>query len=104
MPLPVALATLVGTGAIIIPLARRVLLGVGFGLVAYIGIGALWDSIQSNIASYLGGVSSSILTILGIARVDDAIQVVLSAGSAKLALRGLNAAGSLIMPRWRWID
>jgi len=104
MAIPAVIAAWVGAGAIAIPLARRILFGLGFGLVTYIGIGALWDSFEANIISSLSTLSTSIVTILAMARVDDAIKVVLSAGSAKLALRGLNAAGNIIAPRWKWID
>jgi len=104
MPFPVALAGAAAAAAIAIPLLRRALVAIGFGLVAYVGVGLLWDAIQDNITANLGQASSSILAILGLARVDDAIQVVFSAITAKLALRGLNAAGALISPRWKWVN
>lgn len=102
MPVPAIVASVVAASAVLVPLARRLLLGVGFGIVAYAGIGALWTSVQTEIAANLSATSGSILTILGMARVDDAIQVILSAGTARLTLRGLTAAGSIFAPRWKW--
>jgi len=104
MALPAALAGLAALAPVILPLARRVAWGLGFGVVAYAGIGALWTEIQSQIWSNLGGTSASILTILGMARVDDGLQVILSAGSAKLLYNGLNAAGIINRPRWKFND
>jgi len=102
--MPAILAWLAALGPVVVPLVRRAAWGLGFGVVAYAGIGALWTEIQSQIWGNLGDASASILTILGMARVDDGIQVVLSAGSAKLLYNGLNAAGVINRPRWKFSD
>jgi len=98
--MPAILAFLSALGAVIVPLAIRVMVGLGFAAVVYTGVGAAWDWFGTNIASTLGAVSASVVSILAMARVDDAIQIVLSAGSAKLALRGLTAAGALKRVVW----
>jgi len=83
---------LVALGPIIIPLARRVFIALGFGAATFTGISVLWSNLETLIWENLGASSSSILTILGMARVDDAMKVLLSAGSTVLLLKGLNAA------------
>jgi len=93
------LAWLAALGPVVLPLARRVLFGLGFSAVAFTGIDAIWTSVQTQVWANLGASSASVLSILGMARVDDAIKVVLSAGSAVLVWKGLNASG--IITRWR---
>lgn len=100
MPAPVVIAAIAAVGASILPLAIRVLAGVGIGVATYTGISAVWDNAQAGIWSNLGATSGSILTILGMARVDDAIKVVLSAGSTILLLKGFSAATGAIT-KWR---
>lgn len=104
MAIPVALAGIFATGAIVVPLVRRALFAIGFGLVSYVGVQALFDAIKAQMMGYLGGASSSILALLGLAKVDVAISLVFSALSIRLGFMGLNAAGNLIRPRWRWND
>jgi len=101
---PVWVAALIGAGPIIVPLARRLLVGIGFGLVTFLGVSTLWSNLQANILSNMGSTSASIATILALARVDDAIVLIMSAGTSLLALRGLNQAGNIVAPRWKWID
>lgn len=94
--MPLVLAWLVALGPVIVPLVLRALWALGFGVVSYVGISTMWDSIQADIWGNLGNTSASILTIIGLARVDDAIQVILSAASAVLLLKGLNLATGAI--------
>mgnify|MGYP001318987389 FL=1 len=95
MPLPLVAALWAGLAAIIVPLAVRVVVGLGLAVVTYLGVSALLDNATSQLYSYLGGVSSSVLVIIGMARVDDFIAVILSALSAKLIVKGLTQAGAL---------
>lgn len=97
------LAWFAALAPLVVPIVRRALAGIGFGLVMYAGVSTLWDSIQSQVWTNLSASGSSILTILGLARVDDAIKVVFSALSTKLILNGLTATG-IIRPRWKFID
>lgn len=101
MALPLAIAIWSGLAATIVPLAVRLLLGLGFAAVTFVGIGAAWEAAQAAIWSNLGGVSANVLTVVQMARIDDAIQVVLSAASARLLYAGLNAAtGGITKGRW----
>jgi len=104
MPLPLVLGGAAVSGIIVIPLVVRALLGIGMAVVTYTGVQLLWTNIQADIWGALGSVSANIATILVMARVDDAIAVVFSAGTSKLILKGLNAAGAFSRVRWKFID
>jgi len=104
MALPLALGGALVGGAIGTALVTRVLLGIGFGVVTYIGVQALWTNLQDGLWASLGQVSGNVMTLLVMARIDDAIAIVLSAGTSKLILRGLTAAGALKLARWKFID
>jgi Protein of unknown function (DUF2523) len=100
MPAPAVIAAVAAIGASILPLVIRVIAGLGIGVATYTGISAVWDNAQAGIWTNLGGASASVLTILGMARVDDAIKVVLSAGSTILLLKGFSAATGIVT-KWR---
>lgn len=100
MPLPLAVIFWGALSSVIVPLATRVLVGLGFGAITYGGIGLLWDSMQDNLVASLGSLSGSIVTILAMAQVDDAIKVILSAITAKLVVNGLTAAGAISRVRF----
>jgi hypothetical protein len=85
-----------------VALAVRVFVGLGFAVVTYNFVGPMWDDAVSSIASNLGGTSANIQVVLTLARVDDAIAVVLSFGFALLVLKGLNAVtGAVSRGRWK---
>lgn len=93
--MPAILAFLAALAPVAVPLATRIMVGLGFAAITFAGVGALWSQVEAAIWSNLGSVSTNVLALLVIARVDDGIAVILSAGAAKLALRGLTAAGAL---------
>jgi len=101
MPVPLVVGIWAALAAVIVPLGIRLLIGIGFAAVTYVGIGALWDAAQASIWSNLGAAPTSVLTILAMAKVDDFIKIILSAGTAKLLFAGLNAAtGGITRRRW----
>jgi len=104
MPWPIALGGAAVSAIIAVPLVVRVLTAIGLSVVTYLGVNALWETAQAQIWALLGGVSANILTILVMARVDDALMVVFSAGTSKLILKGLNAAGAFSRVRWNFLD
>lgn len=102
--MPVWLLTLISLGPIVVPLARRVLFALGFGLVTYAGTSALLSTLKAQVITHIGESSESILALLQIANVDVAITTVFSAYGIKLGMMGVNAAGNLIRPRWRFTE
>lgn len=92
------LRMLAALGFGIVPLARRVLAGVGFTFVIYKGLDAVISAASAQMWAYLGSLPSSIMVILGLARIDDALTLILSAVAAKMVYQGVSGA----ITRGRW--
>lgn len=94
MPLLVAsllggLVDLAGT------LAGRVLLWLGFQITTFAGISSSLDWIKAQIASSFSGLSTTALDVLGALHVGTDLAIVAGAITARLALNGLSAGGSI---------
>lgn len=90
MAIPVIAATLIGglisvTGTIV----GRVLVALGVGVVTYTGVQVGIDSLLSNLDSAVSGVPADILGLLGFMRVGEAMNIIISAMSARMLLNGL---------------
>ena len=90
MALPVIAASLIGglisvTGTIV----GRVLVSLGVGVVTYTGVQVGIDSLLSNLDSAISGVPADILGLLGFMRVGEAMNIIISAMSARMLLNGL---------------
>ena len=90
MALPVIAASLIGglisvTGTIV----GRVLVALGVGVVTYTGVQAGIDSLLANLDSAIAGVPADILGLLGFMRVGQAMNIIISAMSARMLLNGL---------------
>lgn len=90
MALPVIAASLIGglisvTGTIV----GRVLVALGVGVVTYTGVQLGIDSLLSNLDSAISGVPADILGLLGFMRVGEAMNIIISAMSARMLLNGL---------------
>ena len=94
------LAVITAWRPLILPLVVRLLAGLGFAAVTYTGVGSLLDTVTANLWASMGAAPAGVLTILQLARVDDALTVIISAVAAKLALKGLTAAGVLKRVSW----
>jgi len=102
MALPIVGAFVAALGATIIPMAIRLLAGIGVAVITYEFVGPMWDDMVEQITTNLGLADASIKVILVMARVDDAIAVVLSFGFSLLVMKGLNAiTGTVSRARWR---
>lgn len=90
MALPVIAAAAIGglisvTGTIV----GRVLVALGVGVVTYTGVQAGIDSLLANLDSAIAGVPADILGLLGFMRVGEAMNIIISAMSARMLLNGL---------------
>lgn len=90
MALPVIAAAAIG-GLISVTgtLVGRVLVALGVGVVTYTGVQAGIDSLLSNLDSAIAGVPADILGLLGFMRVGQALNIIISAMSARMLLNGL---------------
>jgi len=71
---------------IILPIVYKVLAALGVGFVTFVGIGALLSGIEAYVRSLFSQVPDKIFTILGMAQVDIAINIMFAALSARLAI------------------
>ena len=90
MALPVIAAAAIGglisvTGTIV----GRVLIALGVGVVTYTGVQAGIDSLLANLDYAIAGVPADILGLLGFMRVGEALNIIISAMSARMLLNGL---------------
>ncbi len=90
MALPVIAAAAIG-GLISVTgtLVGRVLVALGVGVVTYTGVQAGIDSLLANLDSAISGVPADILGLLGFMRVGEAMNIIISAMSARMLLNGL---------------
>jgi len=68
----------------------RALSALGFAYLTYTGIGSLMDKIESYIKQLFGALPIEIVQIMGIAKFDVAINIVLAALMARLLLVGMD--------------
>lgn len=76
---------------VVVPLAVKVLKALGIGFVAYVGINAVMSEADSYITGQLGQVAADMRGLLGLAKVDVAINILLSAITTRLTLSGVSA-------------
>lgn len=96
--MPAALLPLLATflGSIVAGLAFRVLASLGFAYVAYVGIGKLIDTVEVYIRGLFGALPVEVAQILGLAKFDVAINVVIAAIIARLMLAGMDKVSGTI--------
>lgn len=78
------LSTIVG------PLAAKILTSLGLGAVTYIGITALLAAVRTYVIGSVGGLPGDIAMLFGLLKVDIAINIMLSAVTARAVVAGMN--------------
>ncbi|KXU37181.1 hypothetical protein AXE65_00595 [Ventosimonas gracilis] len=76
--------------AIVGSLVFRALSALGFGYLAYTGLNSLMDSIQSYLYGLFGALPVEVMHLLGLAKVDIAINITFAAMAARLLLVGMD--------------
>ncbi len=76
---------------VIVPLVVKVIKALGIGAVLYVGINVVMGQAESYITSNLGQTAADLRGLLGLAKVDIAINILLSAVSTRLTLSGVSA-------------
>lgn len=74
------------------PLVKMVMRMLGVGFVAYVGSNLLLDQVRSYVQSHMGQAALAIQQILGLAKVDVAINMFLAAVVTRMVLSGLDKA------------
>ncbi|MCY1277695.1 hypothetical protein D9M70_264000 [compost metagenome] len=72
------------------PLVKMVLRMLGVGFVTYVGTNLLLDQVRSYITSHMGQTGIVIQQILGLAKIDVAINMMLAAVVTRAVLSGLD--------------
>ena len=88
MPILPIIATFLGS--IVSGLVFRALASLGFAYVSYVGIGYLIDQVDGYVKALFGAVPPPVAAILGMARLDVAINIILAAVIARLLLAGMD--------------
>lgn len=76
--------------SIVGPLAAKILTSLGLGAVTYIGITALLTTVRMYLINNVGGVPADIAMLFGLLKVDIAINIMLSAVTARAVIAGMN--------------
>ena len=87
-------------GLSIIPLGWKLLRGLGFAAVSYVGISAALDGLKDLAISKLGSVPATWINVLGLLQIDVVLSITFSALAARAILRGVDKAGKLDTFRW----
>jgi hypothetical protein len=68
-------------------MVARVLATVGFGMVSYVGVSVAVDNAKAMIHAQLGGISSDVLNLMGLAGLDVFLSLIVSAYFGSLVYR-----------------
>lgn len=79
--------------AIIVPLVKKVLVALGIGVVTYGALTVLFSQVQSAVISAYGAMGSTTLQILALGGVTQAIGIILSAMSVRVAMIAIGHFG-----------
>ena len=91
--MPAFIVLLLGTlGPILMSVAGRVLVGLGIAVVTFAGVDLALNALKVDVFSQLSGLPATILTVLYLTRVDQAINLIFSALVASVAIQGLQGA------------
>lgn len=92
MAVPFIPAMLAGIWAFIktaiVPIIFYILAAVGIGLVTYQGMDLLFNALQSEVQSRLSGLPSDMVQILGLLKIDVAIQIIFASYVSALTFKG----------------
>lgn len=82
------------------PLVKKLFAMIGVGFVSYIGINALTSSVFEYATANMGQAAVAVQSILGLAKIDVAMNIYLSAVTARFVIAGVNAAGKSRRQVW----
>ena len=72
-------------------LVGRVLLSMGIGYMAFTGIGAMMDAIQTTVLGSISGQGAVVASLAGVLQIGTCINIMMSAITIKLSLAGLTS-------------
>jgi len=82
-------------------LLAQALVTLGISMVTIGGFSVAWEAIRSGVINNYGGLPSDVLVYFSIAKVPNALSVILSAYASGLGIRGLTSVGVLKRVVWK---
>lgn len=86
-------ALLVGLAPILTNVFFQILLSLGVGFVTFTGMSVALGNLHTFAASQWSGLPSAVLQVLGLLRVDQALNLLISAATVRFTLQGLTGGG-----------
>lgn len=77
-------------------LVFRALAALGFSYITYTGLNSVVGTIKSYVVGLFGSVPPDVVQILGLAKIDVAVNIMISAVIARLALAGMDRVSGSI--------
>lgn len=94
LAVPVVVAWLLGVlGPVLMSVVGRVLVALGIGVVTYAGMDVALEALRTQVIQNLGALPATIVTVLYQTKVDQALNIIVSALLGSIAMRGI--AGSI---------
>lgn len=81
--------------ALAAPLAKRVLIALGIGVISYAGYSSIVDQVRSAVIAQWGSLSASAAALLSIGGVGESLGIILAAVSARAALMAAERFGRI---------
>jgi predicted naringenin-chalcone synthase len=100
MPFPaipsIVAVLLGGLGRLLGSKAGQILFQLGFSAVTFTGVTVGLGTLKADVLGYLAALPATMVTILGLMRIDQGILIIFSAMTAKLAMQAVDGA----VTRW----
>jgi len=94
MPIPLVAGAAI-LSATIVPLAVKLIAGLGFGFVVFQGLNLLLSETRLYVMEQFQNLPPEAWAMMAIARVDVAMSMIFSAYTVRLVLMGVNGAGGM---------
>jgi len=86
-------ALLVGMASVLSGVAFQVLIALGVGFVTFTGISVALTALHDFAAAQWGALPTAVLQVMGLVKVDQALNLIISAAAARFTLQGLTGGG-----------
>jgi hypothetical protein len=83
------------TGVMIAAIVRWVLMALGLGVLYFFGIEPFFEMVANSVDLLFDGAPPAVLSLLGIARVDEAVNIILGAFAFNVALMVYSRLGQV---------
>lgn len=87
-------------GLSVVPLGWKLLRGLGFAALSYVGIEAGLTQAKDYAFSQIGSMPAQYLSVLGMLKIDVCLNILFSAYVARAILGGMNGQGTKTTMKW----